>query len=70
MGWWNQNAEGVSFAGDGTLMWGDVCADAVGEAVDEVRRQFHTDLGRQPTLAELRAGIEFTIRPLAEELLP
>lgn len=70
MGWWNQNAEGVSFAGDGELAWGDGPADVVGACVEGIREEFRSNLDREPTMTELRAGIEFTLKPLEDELRP
>lgn len=48
MGYWNQDIEGRSFAGDGTLIWGDAPADLFGDAIRKITYR----LGRPPTWPE------------------
>lgn len=67
MGWWNQGSDGSSLHEEDTgLTWGDGPADTFGDALDNVVVQFQSALGRNPTKAELRAGLEFTLGPYEE----
>ena len=65
MGWWI--ADGVELrnaeAEDAKThpIWGDLPADTLGAAVDEIVVQFQEFLGRRPTKPELREGLEFTL---------
>lgn len=68
MGWWHQDTEGRSFAAGSNLYWGDGPADIVDQALDRIRAQFREDLGREPTIREIRAGLEFTLRALEDDL--
>ena len=65
MGWWTADAAELRNAGAEDAkthpMWGDVPADILGNAVDEIVAQFQEDLGRRPTKAELRDGLDFTL---------
>lgn len=63
MGWWTQDELGHSFrAAEGAEMfWGDSVADTMDEAIDNIVADFVRDQGRQPTKAELRAGLEFSL---------
>jgi len=67
MGYWSTNSQGHSFADDegGDMMWGDAPADAVDTALTEIIKAFRSDLGRAPSLEELKAGLLFS----AEEAL-
>jgi hypothetical protein len=47
-------------------MWGDGPADIFGEAVDQAIAEFTEDVGRAPTKAELREGLEFTLGAMDE----
>lgn len=69
MGWWTQDEEGHSFAtADGEeMIWGDGPADLMGEAVASITQEFQQYEGRNPTKAELRAGLEFTLGGISEE---
>lgn len=62
MGYWSQDEDGNSFAGDGSMVWGDAPADIVGDALADIVAVFTADVGRPPTDAELRAGWEFSVR--------
>jgi len=62
MGWWSTDKHGHSFAKDADdpeMVWGDGPADALGDALDIIIREFQEDWGRKPTMSELRAGLEF-----------
>lgn len=62
MGYWATNAEGHSFTDDesGEMMWGDAPADAMDDALEEIIKAFRADLGRAPSLGELKAGLLFS----------
>jgi hypothetical protein len=63
MGYWPQGEQ------DGQeLVWGDVPADILGEALHRVIWAFMHDMGRVPSAAEIQAGIEFTLPVLTERL--
>lgn len=62
MGWWTQDTEGRSFAANSEMMWGDGPADVVGAALEAIVADFQRSLQRPPTKAEVRAGIEFSLR--------
>jgi hypothetical protein len=75
MGWWVADPESGGMAElrnagpEDALtkpMWGDVPADIFGEALDGIVEQFEADLGRRPSKAELRAGLEFSLGPYQE----
>ncbi len=70
MGWWVQNRKGESFPAEPPpkpeMMWGDGPADILADAVDDIRDQFRAGLHREPTLGELRAGLEFTLLGLPD----
>ena len=67
MGWWEQDEEGHSFAVGSGMMWGDGPADVMGDAIHQVRLMFRDEGGREPTIGELRAGLEFSLRGLAAD---
>lgn len=67
MSYWSTAPDGTSFAGDGSLMWGDYPADIFANAIEDVIRVFGEDLGRKPTTAELRAGFEFHVKGMAPQ---
>lgn len=64
MGYWQTNDEGHSFAegfdGDEPMIWGDAPADAMDDALDAIIAAFRSDLGRAPSLRELKAGLLFS----------
>lgn len=66
MGWWSQDEKGHSFAqareGEEEMMWGDPVADIMGDALAEITIEFEKAWARQPTPAEIRAGLEFSLR--------
>lgn len=66
MGYWSHGKDGHSFALDSELIWGDSPADIMGEAVKKVIAVFQRDWERQPTQAELDAGLLFSSRPQLE----
>ncbi len=57
MGYW-ENDKGQT--------WGDGPADIFGEMVDQAIAEFTEDVGRAPTKAELREGLEFHLGPMDE----
>jgi hypothetical protein len=61
MGWWEQNPDGESF-GEGGGLWGDGCADVIADAIDKIVIEFQADWDRQPSKAEIRRGLEFSLR--------
>lgn len=65
MGWWQTDVAGHSFGGppdeQPDMCWGDGPADVLSSALDDVARQYVAAWGRQPTLRELRAGLEFAL---------
>lgn len=60
MGYWTGTVVG-DLEGTG-LVWGDQPADIIDNAVDEAIAVFQQDVGRMPTKAELREGLEFYLR--------
>ena len=62
MGYWSTNSQGHSFTDDesGDMMWGDAPADAMDAALTEIIASFRSDLGRAPSLEELKAGLLFS----------
>ena len=69
MGWWEQDRKGRSFVETPEkLVWGDRPADIIGDALDAIVQEFTNDLGRRPTKLEVRAGLEFSLGPLEEDL--
>ncbi len=66
MGYWKQGEDGHSFAEDSELVWGDSPADIMGAALEEIIKVFRRDWDRQPTQAELNAGLLFSSRPQLE----
>lgn len=61
MGYWNTDNSGVSFTGDGEMLWGDSPADALDDALLKIAAAFKEDVGRYPTAGEIRAGLEFSL---------
>jgi len=62
MGYWNATAEGDSLAAEDTgLIWGDTPADIFDLAIVKIVAAFREDVGRDPTKAEIKAGIEFSL---------
>lgn len=69
MGWWSTDKHGNSFAKDAEdpeMVWGDAVADKMDDTLDFIIKEFQNDWGRTPTLAELRAGLEFSARAALE----
>jgi hypothetical protein len=60
MGYWTGTVIG-DLEGKG-LVWGDQPADIVDDAIERAINVFEEDLGRKPTKAELREGLEFYLR--------
>jgi hypothetical protein len=60
MGYWTGTVIG-DLEGKG-LVWGDQPADIVDDAIERAINVFEDDLGRKPTKAELREGLEFYLR--------
>lgn len=70
MGWWGTNKTGYSFTEtkDGPeMVWGDGPADFLDAALDRIKEEFQRDWDRQPTDAELRAGLEFSLGKEGDE---
>jgi hypothetical protein len=61
MGWWNSGKDGSSleFRSDNHY-WGDGPADVMDAALDNIRQQFRSEWGREPSLSELLAGVKFS----------
>lgn len=64
MGYWSTNSQGHSFVEPhiegGDMMWGDAPADAMDDALVTIIAAFRSDLGRAPSLEELKAGLLFS----------
>jgi hypothetical protein len=45
---------------------GDGPADIMGDAIDQVIAEFTEDMGRAPTKAEIREGLEFSLAAMDE----
>jgi hypothetical protein len=60
MGYWTGTVTG-DHEGKG-LVWGDQPADIIDDAVERAVIVFQEDIGRLPTKAELREGLEFYLR--------
>lgn len=69
MGYWNTSPEGESFnkVSNSDLVWGDTPADAMDDAIDLIREAFRKDWLREPSAAELIAGLRFSINPLVDQ---
>lgn len=62
MGWWNAARSGASLQMEETgLLWGDSPADVMDDAIAEIRMRFCEEVGREPTIGEIRAGVEFSL---------
>jgi hypothetical protein len=60
MGYWTGTVVGdIENTG---LVWGDQPADIVDDAIERAVLVFTEDIGRKPTKAELREGLEFYLR--------
>lgn len=62
MGWWITDAEGNSLLREGDLWSGDAPADILGDAFDEIDREYEEQFGRKPSLAEIYASVRFVAR--------
>lgn len=62
MGYWVGSIFGDT-EGKG-LVWGDQPADKMADVVEVITNIFLEDVGRKPTKAELREGLEFHLRAL------
>lgn len=61
MGYWNTDENGISFSDSPKdMVWGDAPADAMDEALHTIIAAFRRDLGRAPSLDELKAGLLFS----------
>lgn len=72
MGWWSTDKRGMSVArvsSDPEMVWGDAPADAMSDALDRIIKEFISDWGRIPTMAELHAGLEFSARVALEDAM-
>ena len=64
MGWWNQNVKGESLIMEPEntgMYWGDSVADIMDDAIDAIVKEFKEWVGRKPTVAELEAGLKFSL---------
>lgn len=62
MGWWSAGPSGQSLVMEETgMLWGDEPADIMGDAVQHVVQSFEENVGRRPTLKEIRSGLEFAL---------
>lgn len=67
MGWWQATQRGgIGVSEDGRpvatgLLWGDDPADAMAAALGQIAAAFQAEWGRQPSYAEIRAGLEFAL---------
>lgn len=62
MGYWSTDAEGHSFAThDPELVWGDSPADIMDDALAQIVKVFKQDVGREPSKAEVIAGVKFSL---------
>lgn len=71
MGYWSTNEQGRSFteADNGEeLVWGDQPADVLDEAIQKIKALFLHDVGRLPSVAEMRAGVEFSFGVIHDDL--
>lgn len=67
MGYWSTNETGNSLVVENTgMVWGDAPADAMDEAIAVISKAFKNDVGRLPTKAEIRAGLEFALSSYEE----
>jgi hypothetical protein len=68
MGWWNTNTDGTSLLLENTgMQWGDGPADILSDAIIDINEQFQTSLGREPSRAELIAGMRFATALLPDD---
>lgn len=67
MGYWKSNEDGSSFAIDSELIWGDAPADIMDDAIEKIIESFKKDLGRLPTLEELKSGLLFSADTILSE---
>lgn len=71
MGYWSSNEQGNSFANAESgedLIWGDQPADEFDIAIAKIKAIFLNDVGRLPSVAEMRAGFEFSASAFEEDL--
>jgi hypothetical protein len=61
MGWWLTNEEGHSLLEEGEMIWGDGPADTLSNALDDIVGQFEQKWGRKPSVAEIIAGVRFSM---------
>lgn len=62
MGYWNADPENATLSPvPAETVWGDLPADVFDEAIRQIVVAFQHDVGRKPTKAELRAGLEFSL---------
>lgn len=67
MGWWNSDRDGMSFAPNSEMLWGDAPADAMCDALEIIIREFQQEWGRVPTMEELISGLKFSAPGMLEE---
>jgi len=70
VGYWLATPEGYSLLGEEIgpkdLVWGDTPADAMDDALELIIAAFRKDLGRAPTMEELKAGLLFSAQTSLE----
>jgi hypothetical protein len=68
MGWWNMGPNGSSLHTEDTgMVWGDGPADFMDDAISFIVEDFQRVWDRRPTLAEMKAGFEFSISIYEDE---
>lgn len=61
MGWWQIMPDGGKTTGATGMIWGDQLADILDDAIDKINTVYEREWGRSPTIAELRAGVRFSL---------
>jgi len=60
MGWWTQDSDGRSFE-EGCGVWGDGPADIMDSVLDKIETEFEHRWRRKPSIAEIEAGLRFSL---------
>tara|TARA_B100000700_G_C14274361_1_gene503025 strand:- start:200 stop:448 length:249 start_codon:yes stop_codon:yes gene_type:complete len=69
MGWWSiaDKGGGISALGNMGLVNGDSVADILGNAVEEVIKEYEKTWGRKPYVQELQAAWNFSTAVILED---